>query len=160
MSRTDPLAPAKPPASSRVANAMNSAGMGPAVAVQEVDPAAQLAVLRGIAQAGVQSISATSRELSWTSAPKCLPRRSSGFQPVSRSHVSETNVNRASASDRPDEVRRILDEVAVAALGLAEQLVQVGVRQRDRGLVGEALEEVELVGAISRGVRYEIASVR
>ena len=34
----------------------------------------------------------------------------------------------------------------IASLGLAEQLVQVGVRERDRRLVGEALEEVQLVG--------------
>ena len=62
--------------------------------------------------------------------------------------------------DRPDEVRRVLDEVAVAGLGFAEELVQVRVRQGDRRLVGEALEEVELVGQRSRAARrYETASV-
>ena len=45
--------------------------------------------------------------------------------------------------DRPDEVRRVLDEVPVARLGLAQERVEAGVADGDRRLVAEDLEEAE-----------------
>ena len=85
--------------------------------------------------------------------PEQLVGRPAGQPPARRVRDEREPGVRA---DRPDEVRRVLDEVAVAGLGLAEELVQVGVRQGDRGLVGQALEEVELVGQdlARRGVRH------
>ena len=126
-----------------------------AVAVEEVDPAAELAVRRRRRRPipAVQSISATSRDDLVDERPEVLAEELLGApagQPLARVRDErEAGVG----VDRPDEVRRVLDEVAVARLGLAEQLVQVRVRQRDRGLVGEALEEVELVGQRSRAAR-------
>ena len=96
MSRTEPFAPANRPSASSVPNALNSAGIGcPSRWSRLSRPRSSW---NSAVMLAVQSTSATSRDVSWTSAPKCLPRRSSGFQPVSRSQVSETNVNRASAS--------------------------------------------------------------
>ena len=43
--------------------------------------------------------------------------------------------------DRPDEVRRVLDEVPVAGLRLAQQRVEAGVAHRHGRLVAEDLEE-------------------
>ena len=54
--------------------------------------------------------------------------------------------------DRPDEVWRVLDEVPVARLRVAEELVEPGVGHRDRGLVGEDLEPGDrLVVDLARG---------
>ena len=85
------------PSSSSVAKAMNSAGIG------RPSRWRRLSRPRSSWNAG-PSCRRSSRarrprcDDSWTSAPKCLPSSSSGRQPVSRSQVSETNVNRASAS--------------------------------------------------------------
>ena len=49
--------------------------------------------------------------------------------------------------DRPDQVRRVFDQVAVARLGFAPQAVEALGGQRDRGLVGEDLEQVDLIVA-------------
>ena len=46
----------------------------------------------------------------------------------------------------PDDVRRRLDEAAEARLLLGDAREQVRVRQGDGGLVGEALEQVQIVG--------------
>jgi hypothetical protein len=46
----------------------------------------------------VQSISATSRDDSWTIAPKCRPSSSSGLKPVRRSQASDRKVILDSAS--------------------------------------------------------------
>ena len=81
-----------------VAIAMNSAGIGAPSRREQVDPAAEL-LRAGGASPAVQSTSATSRDDSWTSAPKCLPDQLLG--PDSRSAArpaSDTNVSRASAS--------------------------------------------------------------
>ena len=45
--------------------------------------------------------------------------------------------------DRPHEVRRVLDEVTVAGLGVAKERVEAGVAHGDGGLVAEDLEEVD-----------------
>ncbi len=52
----------------------------------------------GTLSALLQSISVTSRDDSWTIAPKCLPSSSSGRKPVSRSVASDRKVSFASAS--------------------------------------------------------------
>ena len=48
--------------------------------------------------------------------------------------------------DRPDQVGRVLDEVAVAPLGVGQALDKVRVGDRDRGLVGQRLEHVKVLG--------------
>ena len=98
--------------------AMNSAGIGLAVAGQHVDPAAEL--LRPAVHAPTPSRSRRPRVTTRGRAPRSgWPISSSGRQPVIRSTASETKVRRRVRPDRPDEVRRVLDEVAVALLGLA-----------------------------------------
>ena len=124
-----------------------------AVAVEQVDPAAELSTgvtvacfavatdprrpvdLRDVSRRLVdERAEVTAEELVGAPAGEPLRRR-----------IGDEGEPRVGI-DRPDEVRRVLDEVAVARLGLAEQLVEVGVGEGDRGLVGEALEEVEVVG--------------
>ena len=96
MSRTEPLAPMNLPSASTEATAMNSAGTA--------DPSRWSRLMRprsswvGAAMASVQSISATSRDDSWTIAPKCLPSSSSGLNPVNRSQASDRKVIFESAS--------------------------------------------------------------
>ena len=48
--------------------------------------------------------------------------------------------------DRPHEIRRILDEEPIALLGLGQAGEEPRVRDRDRGLIGEPLEQVEFLG--------------
>jgi hypothetical protein len=47
--------------------------------------------------------------------------------------------------DRPDEVRRVLDEMAVPRLGIAEEFVELRVRQGNRGLVGKSPDQRGIV---------------
>ena len=91
---------------------------GRAVAAQHVDPAAEL--LRPLAIPDAQSKSATSRDDSWTSAPKWRPissLRPEAGHPLDR--VRDEGEARV-RPDRPDEVRRVLDEVAIALLRLGQ----------------------------------------
>ena len=109
------------PSASSDATAMNSAGTAePSRCCRLIRPRSSC----DGALAVVQSISATSRDDSWTIAPKCWPRSSSGRKPVSRSHGIRQEREARLGIDRPDEVRGVLDEVAIALLRLAQLAFQ------------------------------------
>ena len=138
MSRTEPFAPMNRPPTTWL-TAMNSAGIGLAVPVQEVHPAADLVVavplavgpvdLGDLARARVdEAAEVAAQEL--LGLPAGQPLAGVGQEREAGLLV-----------DRPDEVRRVLDEVAVARLRPPQERVEPGVAHRDRGLVAEHLEE-------------------
>ena len=75
-----------------------------------------------------------------------MPVISAAVQPNRPSAVSARNVNLPSASLRQITSGRRLDEAAVVGLRRLDPLEEVGVRQGDRGMVGERLERRQPVG--------------
>ena len=117
--------------------------------MEEIDPAAELPPAGSVGVAEIRGpvdLRHVSRRLvdeGAEMASEQLVRAPAGQAPARRvGDEGEPGVG----IDRPDEVGRILDEVPIAGLGLAEELVQFRVGQCDRGLVGKALEEAQLVG--------------
>src|SRR5437764_683823 len=51
----------------------------------------------------------------------------------------------AIGADRPYEIGRVLDQVAVTLLGPAQLIEQAAVDERDRSLIGETLEDLKLI---------------
>ena len=89
---------------------------------------------------------------------KCLPTISSIGQPKGLGGVGHERED-AVRVGAPEDVRRRLDEAAEARLLAREPGEEVRVRQRDGGLVGEALEQVQIVGLEQARLAGETASV-
>ena len=122
---------------------------GLAVGAAQVDPAAQL--LRSGRHARPTSRARRHRfDDSCTSDPEMLAEQLPWSAPGHPLHRVREERQPGVRPDRPDDVRRVLDEEPVALLGFGQAGEQRRVRDRDGRLVGEALEEVELLGAGSR----------